>query len=271
MGIVYKARQYRLDRMVALKMIKAGAGARLDDLARFEAEARAVAAIDHPNIIKIFEIGERDGLPYFSLEFLEGGSLADRIDGKPQPIDESARIVETLARASMWLTAGGSFTVTSSRRTSCWPATERRRSQTLAWSSDWRPTPPRRERGRFWARPATWRRSRPRAPRRWAPPPTSTRSAPRSTRCSRAGHRSAGHPSSTRWTWSVRPSRSLYRVSCLACPVTWKRDLRAGSGGQSRELGTSKPSGQVVSPARCRRTALSCRLQRGDASLQPGP
>ena len=85
--------------MVALKMIKAGAGARLDDLARFEAEARAVAAIDHPNIIKIFEIGERDGLPYFSLEFLEGGSLADRIDGKPQPIDEAARIVETLARA----------------------------------------------------------------------------------------------------------------------------------------------------------------------------
>ncbi len=99
MVIVYKARQPRLDRMVALKMIKAGAGARQDDLARFEAEARAVAAIDHPKIIKIFEIGERDGLPYFALEFLEGGSLADRIDGKPQPIDEAARIVEMLARA----------------------------------------------------------------------------------------------------------------------------------------------------------------------------
>ncbi len=99
MGIVYKARQPRLDRLVALKMIRAGDGARPDDLARFEAEARAVAAIDHPNIIKIFAIGEHDGLPYFSLEFLEGGSLAQRIDGKPQPVDESARIIEALARA----------------------------------------------------------------------------------------------------------------------------------------------------------------------------
>ena len=99
MGIVYKARHLRLDRLVALKMIKAGAGAQPDDLARFEAEARAVAAIDHPNIIKIFEIGEHDGLPYFSLEFLEGGSLAQRIAGKPQPIEDGARIVETLARA----------------------------------------------------------------------------------------------------------------------------------------------------------------------------
>jgi eukaryotic-like serine/threonine-protein kinase len=99
MGVVYKARQPRLDRLVALKMIKAGAGARPDDLARFEAEARAVAAIDHPNIIKIFEIGERDGLPYFSLEFLEGGTLAQRIAGQPQPIDDAATIIETLARA----------------------------------------------------------------------------------------------------------------------------------------------------------------------------
>ncbi len=99
MGIVYKARQARLDRLVALKMILAGAGARPGDLARFEAEARAVAAIDHPNIIKIFEIGEHDGLPYFSLEFLEGGSLSQRIAGKPQPVEDAARIVETLAQA----------------------------------------------------------------------------------------------------------------------------------------------------------------------------
>ena len=99
MGIVYKARQTRLDRLVALKMIRAGAGARPGDLIRFEAEARAVAAIDHPNIIQIHEIGEYGGLPYFSLEYLAGGSLAGRIDGKPQPVAESARIVEVLARA----------------------------------------------------------------------------------------------------------------------------------------------------------------------------
>src|SRR5262249_41397267 len=99
MGIVYKARQVRLDRFVALKMIRAGAGALPEDLARFEAEARAVAAIEHPNIVRIFEIGEHRGLPYFSLEFLAGGSLARRIDGKPQPVAEAARIVDVLARA----------------------------------------------------------------------------------------------------------------------------------------------------------------------------
>ena len=99
MGIVYKAHQERLDRFVALKMIRAGGGARPEDLARFETEAKAVAAIEHNNIVKIFDIGEQDGLPYFSLEYLPGGSLSQRIGGKPQPFDQAARIVETLARA----------------------------------------------------------------------------------------------------------------------------------------------------------------------------
>src|SRR5262249_19806440 len=99
MGIVYKAHQTRLDRFVALKMIRAGAGARAGDLVRFEAEARAVAAIDHPNIIKIHEIGEHGRLPYFSLESLAGGSLSRRIEHKPQPVAEAARMVEVLARA----------------------------------------------------------------------------------------------------------------------------------------------------------------------------
>jgi serine/threonine-protein kinase len=99
MGIVYKARHQRLDRIVALKMIRAGSSARPQDLARFESEAKAVAGIDHSNIVKIFEIGEHDGLPYFSLEFLAGGSLAMKIGGQPQPVDEAARIVEILARA----------------------------------------------------------------------------------------------------------------------------------------------------------------------------
>ena len=99
MGIVYKARQARLDRFVALKMIRAGSSARPEDFTRFEDEAKAVAAIEHANIVKIFEIGEHDGLPYFSLEYLPGGTLAKMIGGKPQPFDEAARIVETLARA----------------------------------------------------------------------------------------------------------------------------------------------------------------------------
>ena len=99
MGIVYKARQVRLDRFVALKMIRAGTGARPQDLARFEAEAQAVAAIEHPNIVRIFEIGEHGGMPYCSLEYLSGGSLAKKIGGKPRPADEAARIVATLASA----------------------------------------------------------------------------------------------------------------------------------------------------------------------------
>jgi serine/threonine protein kinase/tetratricopeptide (TPR) repeat protein len=99
MGIVYKARHQRLDRFVALKMIRAGSSARPEDLARFESEAKAVAAIEHSNIVKIFEIGEHDGLPYFSLEFLPGGNLATKIGGQPQPVDQAARIVEVLARA----------------------------------------------------------------------------------------------------------------------------------------------------------------------------
>ncbi len=99
MGIVYKARHARLDRFVALKMIRAGAGARPQDLARFEAEAKAVAAIEHPNIVRIFEIGEHGGMPYCSLEFLPGGTLSRKIGGKPQPAREAARIVELLARA----------------------------------------------------------------------------------------------------------------------------------------------------------------------------
>ena len=99
MGVVYKARQPRLDRFVALKMIRGGVNARPEDLVRFEIEAKAVAAIEHSNFIRIFEIGEHEGLPYFSLEYLPGGTLAQKIGGKPQPFDEAAQMVETLARA----------------------------------------------------------------------------------------------------------------------------------------------------------------------------
>src|SRR5579884_2122796 len=99
MGVVYLARQVSADRLVALKMILAGAHASEADLARFRAEARAAAHLQHPNIVQVFEVGEHQGLPFFSLEFCPGGSLEKKLAGKGLPPKQAARLVETLARA----------------------------------------------------------------------------------------------------------------------------------------------------------------------------
>jgi tetratricopeptide (TPR) repeat protein len=99
MGVVYKASDLKLDRTVALKMILAGIHASASQLARFVREAKAVAKFQHPNIVQIYEINEADGLPYFSLEFVDGGSLHRKIDHKPQPPEYAAQTAETLARA----------------------------------------------------------------------------------------------------------------------------------------------------------------------------
>src|SRR5271157_4961551 len=99
MGVVYQARQTGLNRRVAVKMIRGGSQARPDHFARFRIEAEAVARLRHPNIIQIHEIGEVDGLPFVSLELLEGGSLADRLEGTPQPASQTAELLMTLASA----------------------------------------------------------------------------------------------------------------------------------------------------------------------------
>ena len=99
MGVVYKARQLGLNRLVALKMIIGGRHARADLLARFRIEAEAVARLRHPNILQIYDIGEVDGLPFVSLELLDGGGLDDRLSGTPQPGRSGAELVATLARA----------------------------------------------------------------------------------------------------------------------------------------------------------------------------
>jgi serine/threonine protein kinase/tetratricopeptide (TPR) repeat protein len=99
MGVVYKARQVGLNRLVALKMIRGGSQARPDQLIRFSIEAEAVARLRHQNIIQIYDIGEVDGSPYVSLELLEGGSLADQLRGTPQPGRPAAELLETLVLA----------------------------------------------------------------------------------------------------------------------------------------------------------------------------
>jgi len=99
MGVVYKAKQANLDRTVALKLIRSAAGMTSESLARFVEEARLVASLQHPNIIQVYEIHIADDAPFFSMELAEGGNLADHIHGQPQPIQPSARLVETLARA----------------------------------------------------------------------------------------------------------------------------------------------------------------------------
>lgn len=99
MGVVYKARQVGLNRTVALKMILSGAHASRNDVERFRREAEAIARLRHENIVQVYQIDEHEGRPFFSMEFVGGGSLADRIQGKPQPARESAAMVEQLARA----------------------------------------------------------------------------------------------------------------------------------------------------------------------------
>jgi serine/threonine-protein kinase len=99
MGVVYQARHQRLQRLVALKMLLAGADADAQDLERFRTEAEAQARLQHPHIVQIYEVGEADGRPYFALEFVDGGNLAQKLAGTPQLPRSAAQLVETLARA----------------------------------------------------------------------------------------------------------------------------------------------------------------------------
>jgi WD40 repeat protein/predicted Ser/Thr protein kinase len=100
MGVVYLAWQTGLARLVALKMILASEYSRPRDLARFRSEAEAVARLEHPNLVKIHEVGEHQGRPYFSMEYLDGGSLSDRLRGTPWAPRRAAELAETLARAA---------------------------------------------------------------------------------------------------------------------------------------------------------------------------
>jgi serine/threonine protein kinase len=102
MGIVYKARQLKPNRLVAIKMIPAGYDASSDQLRRFRTETEAAAQLRHPHIVPILEVGEHEGRPYFSMEYVEGGNLADALSGKVMPAKSAAKLIETLARSMQY-------------------------------------------------------------------------------------------------------------------------------------------------------------------------
>jgi eukaryotic-like serine/threonine-protein kinase len=99
MGVVYKARQAGLNRFVALKMVRAIDADNPVALARFGSEARVVAALHHPNIVQVHDYGQNEGLPYIAMELIEGGSLADRLNGTPWPARTAAALLIKLASA----------------------------------------------------------------------------------------------------------------------------------------------------------------------------
>jgi eukaryotic-like serine/threonine-protein kinase len=107
MGVVYRARQVRARRIVALKMILAGQLASGEDVRRFHAESQAAAGLDHPGIVPIYEVGEIAGQHYYSMALVEGNSLAERIEEGPLPPHEAAELLRKVARAVAYAHAQG--------------------------------------------------------------------------------------------------------------------------------------------------------------------
>ncbi len=99
MGVIYKARQKSLDRIVALKMIKSGQLANEEEIARFHVEAEAAASLTHPSIVSIYEVGEHRGIHFFSMQFIDGESLATCLTDGPMPPREAAALVMKVAQA----------------------------------------------------------------------------------------------------------------------------------------------------------------------------
>jgi WD40 repeat protein/serine/threonine protein kinase len=107
MGVVFKARQVRLNRIVAVKMILSGQLASPEDVERFHTEAEAAAKLDHPGIVPIYEVGQHEGQHYFSMGFVDGQSLSTRVAQGPLPAREAAEILRTVANAVQYAHENG--------------------------------------------------------------------------------------------------------------------------------------------------------------------
>src|SRR4051812_21749764 len=99
MGIVYKAEHHKLNRTVAIKMLLASAYATPQEVASLSREAQAMAALRHANIVQVYDVGDIDGRPYFSMEYMAGGTLALSLAGKPRPPRDAAALAIVLASA----------------------------------------------------------------------------------------------------------------------------------------------------------------------------
>jgi serine/threonine-protein kinase len=107
MGVVYKARHLKLRRDVAIKMLLTGDWAGPAELARFMREAQAIAALRHPHIIQVYDMGDLEGRPFFTMEYVDGGSLAQKLAGVPQPARDAAAMAATLADAVQFAHTNG--------------------------------------------------------------------------------------------------------------------------------------------------------------------
>ena len=116
-GVVYKARQVSLNRLVAVKMLLVRNLGREEFVRRFKAEAEAAALLQHPNIVRIHEVGEHDGQHYFSMDYVEGQSLSELGRNNPLPPERAADYVRVIAEAIHYAHNTVSFIATSSHST----------------------------------------------------------------------------------------------------------------------------------------------------------
>jgi serine/threonine-protein kinase len=107
MGVVYKARQEKVNRLVALKMVLGSSCASPEARLRFLLEGEVLGRLQHPHIVQIYEVGTWEGQPYFALEYVEGGTLADTLKQHPPTPTEAAALIEQLARAVHYAHSNG--------------------------------------------------------------------------------------------------------------------------------------------------------------------